>query len=219
MEENKNALDANKPKNEGSTIRGGAGRGIAAKRLTIASDKSQHKRVLSHPALVSCVEKHKEAEIQGSAVDIEALDFKPEDDDLMDEEGTPDADASLPQPKLKFTFTAVVAPKKTKGCEFRQDTDANCDTRLSDSDSLTIEGGPGRWIILVIDVHEEAQANDLQNAFGEYGEIKNLHLNLDRRTIFVKVTLFIPKLLWHRTLHHHQQCCLPFLAFSFLKLK
>jgi len=62
----------------------------------------------------------------------------------MDEEGTPDADASLPQPKLKFAFTAVVAPKKTKGCEFRQDIDANCDTRLSNSDSLTIEGGPGR---------------------------------------------------------------------------
>ncbi|KAH1102510.1 hypothetical protein GYH30_036855 [Glycine max] len=137
------------------------------------------------------MECHREAEIQGSAVDIEALDFEPEDDDLMDEEGAPDAETSLPQPKLKFTFTAVVAPKKTKGCEFRQDTDASCDTRLSDSDSLTIEG----WIILVIDVHEEAQANDLQNAFGEYGEIKNLHLNLDRRIVFVKVTLFILKLL------------------------
>ncbi|XP_014621748.1 RNA-binding protein Y14 [Glycine max] len=194
------------PKNGGSTIRGGAGKGTATKRLTIASDKSQHKRVLSHPVLVSCVEKQREAEIQGSAVDIEALDFEPEDDDLMDEEGAPDAETSLPQPKLKFTFTAVVAPKKTKGCEFRQDTDASCDTRLSDSDSLTIEGGLGPqrfsltpstkgWIILVIDVHEEAQANDLQNAFGEYGEIKNLHLNLDRRIVFVKVTLFILKLL------------------------
>ncbi|KHN25626.1 RNA-binding protein 8A [Glycine soja] len=124
--------------------------------------------------------------MQGSAADGEALDFEPEDDDLMDEDGAPDADASPPQPKLKSAIT------KTKGCEFRQDTDANCDTRLSDSDSLTTEGGPGPqrsiegWIILVTGVHEEAQEDDLQNTFGEYGEIKNLHLNLDRRTGFVK---------------------------------
>ncbi|GAU12444.1 hypothetical protein TSUD_229780 [Trifolium subterraneum] len=137
--------------------------------------------------------------MQGSAADGEALDFEPEDDDLMDEDNAPDADASPPHPKLKSAITAsstLSAPKKTKGRGFRQDSDsaANRTSRLTGSefDTLTAEGGPGPqrsiegWIILVTGVHEEAQDDDLQNAFGEYGEIKNLHLNLDRRTGFVK---------------------------------
>ncbi|KAF7827321.1 RNA-binding protein Y14 [Senna tora] len=93
--------------------------------------------------------------MQGAAADGEAVDFEPEDDDLMDEDGGADADATAspnapPLPKLKSAITggassSLGGPKKTKGRGFRHETDADRNTRLSgsDFDSLTTEGGPG----------------------------------------------------------------------------
>lgn len=42
------------------------------------------------------------------------------------------------------------------------------------------------WVIFVSNLHEETSEEDLTEEFMEYGNVKNLYLNLDRRTGFVK---------------------------------
>ena len=68
---------------------------------------------------------------------------------------------------------------RTKGRGHRDRTDGN-DSELSRGtfDSTASSGaGPVKsvegWIVFVWNVHEEAQEEDILDAFGEYGEVRN----------------------------------------------
>ncbi|CAD6231320.1 unnamed protein product [Miscanthus lutarioriparius] len=130
-----------------------------------------------------------------NARDVEVVDFDSDDDDLMDDDA-PEANAAS-APRLRSTIAASgdssAAARKTKGRGFREEPSSSRPLAgRSDFDSLGSDHGPGPlrsiegWIILVTGVHEEAQEDDLHNTFREFGQVKNLHLNLDRRTGFVK---------------------------------
>lgn len=75
-------------------------------------------------------------------LEVEAVNFEPEEDDLMDEDNAADIDAAAPMPRLKSAI--IGSAMRTKGRGFRTETDEERTIRMSGRfDSLDSDGGPG----------------------------------------------------------------------------
>jgi len=117
-----------------------------------------------------------------------AIEYDARDDEMLEdvEEAEP-----APAPRLR---SKVAAAKKQKGRGFKSERDEDAAQPYTGGryESLAGSGGAGPqksvegWVVFVTNIHEEAQEDDLTEAFADFGDIKNIYLNLDRRTGYVK---------------------------------
>ena len=85
---------------------------------------------------------------------------------------------------------AVDAGRKMKGRGHRDPTsleDRYKNVRFTELEGSSAGPGPTRsvegWVVFVTGINDEAQEEDVHDAFAEFGNIKSVHMNLDRQTV------------------------------------
>ena len=130
----------------------------------------------------------------------QVVDFEESDDELQLEEREAEHDDRTTQ---DYSATATVdgnnsnnGKTKQKGRGFASQTseEDRYSGRGGKFDGISKSGsrgkGPARsvegWIVFVTGIHEEAQEEDVLDEFREFGEVKNIDVNIDRRTGYLK---------------------------------
>ncbi|CAG0915318.1 unnamed protein product [Notodromas monacha] len=116
------------------------------------------------------------------------LDYEADDID-MEEDG--EVNFILDNSVLDGIVRMKEAAKRRKGRGFASEGTTKTEIKhyegveADDEDDVAQKSVEG-WILFVSGVHEEASDDELRDKFSEFGQIKNFHLNLDRRTGFIK---------------------------------
>jgi len=107
-----------------------------------------------------------------------------------------ESDQEMDTDKKKEDAAARAGKKKAKGRGHKAGGDADAsryegesgrfESILDSKDRGNIQKSIEGYILFVTNVHEEAQEDDIYDLFADHGEVKQLHLNLDRRTGYVK---------------------------------
>jgi len=131
-------------------------------------------------------------------VDVQ-LEMDKEDNTLDEMEDDNQNNKQKSRPKSQIVSKVDDSGRRERGRGFKsKDQEREAQERYSGKSSefdamVDDEGGnagPQRsvegWIVFASGIHEEATEDDVHDKFGEFGEVKNLQLPLDRRTGFVK---------------------------------